>query len=313
MLRRHALPVCALSAAALLFAGCSDSDGGGGSSEQSAEGLAGDAERFAKAIVARDTSTAYEYMELSCQEEMSQQEFTAELTVAFEFAKAFGMDMSKATITGVETRNVEGDTGEARVEGDIDGEPLSDSDEFDDFVYQEGRWRTTDCGMGMGEDSEMSFDDEDSSDTTIGGELTPAEEARAERELSGATTAEVGETIDLGDGMSVVVSSISVGQEGSVALGVDVRAENRGEDGYSPTLAIRCSGSTDRGARLGGPRGYEPNEEMPSGSFEEGTVYLTLPQDGCDTPAYLFVEKYLDFDGETAKIRIDDDLVEELG
>ena len=311
MLRRHALPVCALAAGALLFAGCSDSDGGSASSEQSAEGLAGDAERFAQAIFDRDAAVAYGYLQPSCQEEMSRTEFTAQLTLALEMAEAFGMDMAEAQITEVATRDVEGDTGEVIVRGEVDGEPMSDSGEWDEWVYEDGRWRTTDCDMGMGEGFESS--DDESPDTTVGGDLRPADEAQAERELGEATTADLGETVDLGDGMSATVTAMDVvDASGDPALEVSVRAENRGDDGYSPSLDIRCTGSTEEGTWLYSESTYEPNRDMPSGSFEEGVLVLALPDGGCETPAYVLVENFFSFDGTPAKVRVDDDLVDQL-
>jgi hypothetical protein len=151
--------------------------------------------------------------------------------------------------------------------------------------------------------------------TTIGGDLRPSDEAQAEKELDAATPGVIGEMVELGDGVSVLVSDISMGEAyGDPALAVTLRVENRGaEDAQAPNVGIRCAGSIDDGMEVSEDTTYESWAELPSGSFAEGVTKVVPPSDSvCDTPAFIWITPPLSFDDFAVKIPIDDSLIAQL-
>lgn len=166
----------------------------------------------------------------------------------------------------------------------------------------------------------------EATDGDTGQDLRPADEVIAEEEASASMDGEIGEDIDLGEGLTVTVQAMRAGGDDlGPWLEVDVRAENRGEEELTnPELAIVCDG----GAETGGWQAdstFDLGDELPAGSFHEGTVHLLLPEDGrygepvpeCGSPAYVRISPYATVvvDGQeppAADVEIPVDILEQL-
>jgi hypothetical protein len=236
------------------------------------------------------------------------------MTVTAEMAKAFGLDISQVEITDVQVRDVADDRGEVLTVAELDGEAMDDEETWEEWVYESGSWRSTQCGD---EDDDESADDGGSggsTDTTIGGDLRPSGEAQAEKELDAATSAAIGETVELGDGISVTVNAISIGEAyGDPAVAVTLRVENRGEDAQNPDVGVRCAGSTDDGMATSDESTYETWADLPSGSYAEGVLNV-VPESGqtCEGPAYVWITPFFSLDDTAIKVPIDASVLAQL-
>jgi hypothetical protein len=297
---------------ALLAGACAGDTTGSGS--PTAEGLESSARSFISAVIEGDYAKAYDFMNEECQSSKTRTEFAAETAVAMQMAEAFGLDLSKVKVTNVEVRNVSDGKGEVLTEGEVDGEPMSEEPTWDPWVFEEGSWRNIDCGITDSSGSSSSSGSGGATDTTVGGELRPSGEAQAEKELSSATTAAIGQTVDLGDGISVVVSGLALGEAyGDPAVAVTLRVENRGDDSQNPNVGVRCAGSTDDGMATSDGSSYETWAELSSGSFSEGVINV-LPPSGsiCQGPAYVWITPVFSFDDTAVKVPIDEALLAQL-
>jgi hypothetical protein len=312
---RHSAAVAGVAAFALLLGACGGGDGGSSSQAPTEDGLKGAATEFADITVAGDWNKAYDFMTEECQGSKTRAEFIAETGVAMEMAKAFGLDFSELEITDIQVRNVADDRGEVLTVAELDGSPMDDEPTWNEWVYEDGRWRNVECGVDDSDDDSSGDDDSGgSTDTTIGGDLRPSGEAQAEKELDAATSAELGETVELGDGISVTVSDISIGQAyGDPAVAVTLRVENRGEDAQNPDVGVRCAGSTDDGMATSDESTYETWADLPSGSYAEGVVNV-VPESGqtCEGPAYVWITPFFSLDDTAVKVPIDPSVLAQL-
>jgi len=159
---------------------------------------------------------------------------------------------------------------------------------------------------GCGDDD---FNDDASS-------LRPADEILGERAEDNSENVAVGARIEA-DGVAIVVSDMQVGGDDfGPWLEVTVRAENHGEDTYNPNLAIVCDGAAEEGGWQADST-YDLNGELPKDSFNEGVVYLLLPEDPrtqepvpeCEGPAFVRVATS---DGGGSDVTIDQALIDEM-
>lgn len=304
-------------AVALALAAC-----GGGGEAQNAAGLKAAVTEDWKALKDGDVATSYGRLSEACQKKFSKAKWGVQLKFALTMAEGFGLEVGKAKLEKVETKDIAGGKGQARTFVTIDGEPFdSEEPSWDEWLYQDGSWRTTECSSLMDDDEDEK--EEESTSTTVGGDLRPADEASADEALEGAKKVSFGTPFETEPGMTVTVTNPVVGgDEDGPWLGVQVRAENRSGEGISaPSVRIRCAGSTESGSTLSDDGTYEDGADVPSGSFSEGPASLTLPGDGryeetwtpCATPAVIWIEPYFNMSDEgTAYIPLSDSVVAEL-
>ena len=291
---------------------------GGGSTSNSAPteaGLERAAREFTDALVAGDWVKVYDFMTEECRDSKTRTEFVAETGVAMEMAKAFGLDFSKLDITDIQVRDVADGRGEVLTIAELEGAPMEDEPTWDEWIHEEGSWRSTDCGVDDSDDDCSSLSSSrPSTDTTIGGALRPSGEAQSEKELDSATSAAIGEVADLGEGITVEVTSISLGEAyGDPAVAVRLRVENRGEDSSNSNVGVRCAGSTDDGMATSDGSTYETWADLPSGSYSEGVVNVTPPSDQpCEGPAYVWITPFFSMDDTAVKVPIDSALLAQL-
>jgi hypothetical protein len=134
----------------------------------------------------------------------------------------------------------------------------------------------------------------DESSTSSRSSLRPAGEVSAEEEATEAKDVAVGETVTLDKGVTVKVTNMSVGGDDlGPWLTVGVHAENKsGESTTNPEVAIHCKGEPEAGGWQADST-YSLGDELPAGSFAEGSINLLLPEDSrtgeptpaCDEPA----------------------------
>ena len=148
---RRSLAALAMASTALLAA-CG---GGGGSSDSSsgesndAKGLEQATRGFVEEVVDGDYGAAYERLSNQCQSRISKDEFTEQTETALEYAKTLGFDLGDAKIVSVNTRNIENGRGEAELVMELQGEEQGAGD-WSEFLYEDGTWRTDDCGGMVG-------------------------------------------------------------------------------------------------------------------------------------------------------------------
>jgi hypothetical protein len=163
-------------------------------------------------------------------------------------------------------------------------------------------------------------------------ELRPAEEVEEDRALSDAGDSIpglLGESIDLGDGVSVTLSDPKVGTRGGGSwLDVAVRAENAGSlDQGTPALVLVCADGRDEGSWYS-DSSYQITDTLPAGSFREGRLFLVTDTGdsgysgtqtdppACGTPATVKVWSANDYitvpRGPSVTIPIPDGVIEEL-
>lgn len=144
--------------------------------------------------------------------------------------------------------------------------------------------------------------------------LAPAAEEAAEQATAEATP--LGQMVDTDENSRFTITGYTVdGDEAGPWLNAQVRGEAATAAGTVPyTIAIRCASSTDTGGWLARST-VALSQEIPAGSFVEGTVGLLLPGDGrfgepitpCETPAVVIIEAE-----NEASWAIPDDVIAEL-
>lgn len=150
-------------------------------------------------------------------------------------------------------------------------------------------------------------------------ELRLTDEARAEEASAASTQGTIGEAVDLGDGLSVNVRSLSTGSRGNrgVSLVADLRVENTGEDTHIPSVRIFCAGNPWGGPNIDGT--FDSFGFLQTNTVNEGTIDLLLPGESniathvvpvCETPAVVRVA--FPFDDASADFPIPDELIAEL-
>jgi len=127
---------------------------------------------------------------------------------------------------------------------------------------------------------------DDSADDTPApgdGSLQPAGDVNDQQDADGAVTGTMGEPArlvnDFGQDVTVTLRSVEVAEdpERGQLLIVDVRAENTTDDSQNaPEIELWCD--EEQMAFYGGSYGWQ---EMPAGTFLEGTREFEYPQD-CD-------------------------------
>ena len=258
---------------AVFVAACSG--GGKQANDATPAGIESAARTYTANLLSGDYGAVYEVLTKECRSTLSKSDFIAQVTVAVQMAKAFGIDPAKGNIVGVESQNVTGTSGEVRVNVAFMGETSDSSDSWETMAYEDGAWRLTDCDFGSIDGDSDSQSSSNGTGTTVGGALRSSGEVAAEEALSKATQGSFGVPVNLGSGVSVTLSNPRVSERG--LLTVDVRAENRGAKVQSPQVFIRCGGSPDEGPFYAGSS-YDPNEVIPTGTFAEGILILGLPE-----------------------------------
>lgn len=150
--------------------------------------------------------------------------------------------------------------------------------------------------------------------------LAPADEAT---DGSGADEVELRDFADLGTGMRVRVDSPTVGgDDGGPWLTVSVRVENSDDEAAAvPDVALRC-GDAEEGGGYQADSTLSLGEEIPAGSFMEGTLNLLLPGDSrtgkpvpaCEDELFILADYVGLVTDETTPGRwtLDEDVAEEL-
>jgi hypothetical protein len=275
--RTHAL----LFATVVLMA-CTNDDSGDGF-PATEDGLRKAATAQAQAFIDSPAST-YDFLTDDCQAKVTRSDWAAQMLLAMGLLEGFiGTEVGELQVGDVQVRNVADGRGEAAVELlDPNGKPIDSETSFSTFVHEDGTWKSPECDEG--------FDDSATADTgpttTFDGELRPSDEVREEQARADALAITLGESFALGD-LTVVVTSVELGNpdtafEGETPIVVELRAENRsGEEQAPPDVDVFClDGST---ATSFGEGTFDQFEQLPNGSFEEGTVQLGVPGE-CEAP-----------------------------
>jgi hypothetical protein len=138
------------------------------------------------------------------------------------------------------------------------------------------------AGCGGGDDTaEGNAPEMEAVDSTTSETLRSADEVIADDQAEAAVDATLGELVEFANGQTMTVADMRLGgDDGGPWLEVDARIENPSEDDQrTPVYAIICAGSPDPGEYQADSTLYQL-EELPSGSFREGTIHLLLPGDG---------------------------------
>lgn len=284
------LTFTAAAALAALVTGCGDDSGATAGYEATDAGLEAAAADMMDAFLHRPSAT-YDFLSAACKEAVSESEWGMNMMVVTGMIESF-MDLRTADLQvgDVTVRNVDGDSGEAAVVVlDKDGNPLEGflgdgEDAYTAFVYEDGSWRTTDCET-MGDGTDVT-DGTGGPETTFGGELTPADAATEAAARMASLDGELGSAYDLGN-LRITVSAIEAAHPANMqdmgvdaAVSVTARVENRSaEDDFVPTLQLVCADGNE-GFWLDST--LEPMAAVPSTSFAEGDVTISLPQDCTD-------------------------------
>ena len=143
--------------------------GGGSSSAKSAatEGALKTAvAKFGDSILQGEASDAYAYFTKECRNTVAKSEFALMMTFGVAFIEGFADVKASDLRTGdVEVRNFSSTRAEARAEvREKNGDLFSDADSEDwtEWVYEDGGWHTTDCadfgdGLDFSEDGDLDF------------------------------------------------------------------------------------------------------------------------------------------------------------
>lgn len=129
--------------------------------------------------------------------------------------------------------------------------------------------------------------DDDSSDGSSSGELMPADEANESEKRDAATEAELGDVVEVGEGMTIQVLAVErssrepSGDEG-VQLEVEIRAENTSDREWYPHETLVACANGDSGAWYADST-YDQMTSMQPGTFLEGQLILGVPAD-CEDP-----------------------------
>lgn len=308
-------------------AACGSKTGNGIGADPGSAGVEETVRSLSIAIFESDWSTVHELLTDECQDEYSVGEIGATLTFALAFLTGF-MDIEMDELSSLEVGEVEifdlveGTSARAASSVERDGEamfPMESAADATEYVYQGGRWRTTDCDFG---DDFGSSDDDAAELLDEDVELRPADEVEAEEILANAQDADLGEPFELAPGLSVLVTAMEVGGDsGGPWLALSARVENRTTDELSvPAMAILCDGSSEEGSWQADST-LALWDSLPSGSFLEGTVHLLLPNDGrygeprveCADPAVVRISTWTMSGGDQdAVLQIPADVLEAL-
>lgn len=142
-----------------------------------------------------DASTAYGYLSAKCRKTTSEAKFAATLVFGTAFAEGLSKVKLKDFRAGrVETRAVSRKRGQARVFAvDKNGATsrLDNDPDWNIWVYEDGQWRSTDCG---------SFDSSSADAQARAEYLASVDFSKAPTEI--VVDAALGERLDVGDGFT---------------------------------------------------------------------------------------------------------------
>ena len=227
----------------------------------------------------KNPASTYDMLTRECRQLVSRADWGVQVAMGIGMLESFyEVDFNDIRVGEVEVRDVDQDSGQAAVTMlDSDGNLVGSADEFTTYLYEDGTWRSTDCGV-----------ETDTSSATVDGELLPAGQVEEDRARGKSTDGEVGVAYDFGD-LSVEVSSIEYyddvddnGTDDDYRIALEVRTENRStEDTSNPELKVFCADGTDSGWYADST--FEMYGDLPSGSYSEGTLVLGVPL-GCSDP-----------------------------
>jgi hypothetical protein len=127
----------------------------GGAKRDDASGLRSDVEGFTTVLLSsRPPERAYDHLAEACREQISFDEFAVAVDEArLSLEEEFDVELGRLAVAEVGTREVvDGETGRARVsleEIGLDEIPVGDvfvATGWNDWVYEAGLWRASDCG-----------------------------------------------------------------------------------------------------------------------------------------------------------------------
>lgn len=246
-------------------AACSGEDSSvtsGGPATQAADeaGLRAAVTKAGEGLLASDASATYELLSKECQAKVSKSEWAAQLLIGVGFLEAFAeVKLKDLKVGEVEVRNVTGSTGDARfaIVKQDGTEPLGSEGEqsWDTWIYEDGAWRTENCGGGSGGDG-------DTSDTTGPGEPTTT---LAPGSLSGT---------DSSDFPAGTSGEVGVVASGKVAESIAVVVRNA-TDKVVYNIDVTATVRDDNGDLVvtGDSQGFLPSVVAP-GEIAIGSVFL---------------------------------------
>ncbi len=123
----------------------------GSSQPQTEAGLEATARSEFDLIKAGNWTKAYDYLSAECQANLSRSEFASQAIVALAMAKGFGVELKDMAIERLEVRNVADGKGEVLLTTSL-SESSDSSPTWDDWVYENGGWHSTECS-GLGDSS----------------------------------------------------------------------------------------------------------------------------------------------------------------
>ena len=180
MRRLHLVSVFALA----VLAAC----GGGGSSPKSAateDGLKTAVAKFGDAILRGKTNDAYAFFTKECRDTVPKSDFAVLTMMGVAFLEGFTDTKISDLRTGnVEVRNFSPSRAEARAEvrdknGDLFSE--ADSEDFSEWIYEDGGWHSSDCadydssGFDFSDDGNFEFSMGPPCSDLVDGEPVPPE------------------------------------------------------------------------------------------------------------------------------------------
>lgn len=210
-----------------------------------AEGLEATVREIAE-LAFTEPAELYDFLSDECVGAVSLTAWVAEAEAARAFLETMFAD-AEIAVSSVTTRNVTATTGEAAVGITINGEDAGGGDVFEQYVFENGRWRRADCGPLLGGDS-----------TTAGFEVDA--EAAVELVVDESTTT-VPETTD----DEVLLASYEWNETSDAVAALQLIIGATPDGNYGPkTRAAHLAELTARGLSTGAvPEQPESQAEQP--------------------------------------------------
>ena len=180
---------------ALLLAACGGSGSSSGGHPETEQGLEDAAREAFRLTLEDEPREAYEYLSEECRETLSYSDFAGQILLGKAFFEAFfEVDFADLRVKEARARDVADGRGEVLLVLEVDGDEdvdLGGDDEYAEYVYEEGDWRSTDC-------ENLESGDGGPTPTTI-----PADTPGASRD----NPAPVGSALEIA-GWSIVVTDV---------------------------------------------------------------------------------------------------------
>lgn len=304
-----------LSSVAIAGLFASACGGGGGGQANNAAGLEAAARDFGNALFGGDAGKAYAFLSEKCRESVSEEEFEQALAFIGVFLALFDADADDIEVDEVETRNVDGNRGEARITfrgPDQFEESFNDDSEYEEFIYEDGGWRISDCddfeGFGdSGDDDGDGGDDDEPDRTGPGSSRDDPAPIGTTLEIGGWELTVTDVNLDAADFLASQDDFIDPPEAGEVYVLISLSAtySGNGEDDSTSFFFSFSHGAVgdssvaydpfqDACTFFDLPNGFDDSREVFEGGTIEGDICYSVDESDADSLLF-FVEESFGF------------------